>query len=205
MLDGLKQWLVGWADSPAGPAMLALLTAAEAIIFPIPPDPLLIALALRNPSMALLLAGLTTVASVAGGVAGHWLGIRFGTPLLRRFPRRHVERVEVLFRRYGFWAVAIAALTPLPFKLFTISAGAFGIPRTPFVLASIAGRGFRFFLIGGLIFLWGDRFGRLLEERLELVTVAVGVMVVAAIVLAVLWERRSRRPSPPRAEDPGTG
>ena len=143
--------------------MLGLLTAAEAIFFPIPPDPLLIALALRNPSTALLLAGLTTVASVAGGVVGHWLGLRFGRPLLHRFPGRQVDRVEALFRRDGFWAVAIAAFTPLPFKLFTISAGIFGIPRTPFVLASIAGRGLRFFIIGGLIFLWGDRFQRVLE------------------------------------------
>ena len=151
MLDQLREWLVDWADSPAGPVMLAVLTAAEAITFPLPPDPLLIALALRHPESALLLAGLTTAASVAGGVVGHWLGLRFGRPLLRHLPSRHVERVEALFQRHGFWAVVLAGLTPLPYKVFTISAGVFGIgiPRLPFVLASIVGRGARFFTLRG--------------------------------------------------------
>lgn len=113
--------------------------------------------------------------------------------------------MEAIFRRYGFWAVAIAAFTPLPFKLFTVSAGIFDIPRTPFILASIAGRGLRFFIIGGLIFLWGDRFLLLFEERFALVTVAMGAMVVATTVVAVLWGRRSGRPAVSQAEDPGAG
>ena len=141
MLDSLREWLVDWADSPAGPVMLAVLTAAEAITFPIPPDPLLIALALRHPESALLLAALTTAASVAGGLVGHWLGLRFGRPLLRRFHSKQLDRVEAMFVRNGFWAIFLAGLTPLPYKIFTISAGVFGIPRMPFLLASIVGRG----------------------------------------------------------------
>ena len=196
MLDSLREWLVEWADSPAGPAMLALLTAAEAIIFPIPPDPLLIALALRHPESALLLAALTTAASVAGGLVGHWLGLRFGRPLLRRLHSKQIDRVEALFVRNGFWAILLAGLTPLPYKLFTISAGVFGIPRVPFVLASIVGRGLRFFLLGALIFLWGERFQRFLDERLDVVMIAMGVLLVMGLAAWGLWaRRRGRRPA----------
>ena len=193
MLDQLREWLVDWADSPAGPAMLAVLTAAEAITFPLPPDPLLIALALRHPESALLLAALTTTASVAGGVVGHWLGLRFGRPLLRHLPSRHVERVEALFQRHSFWAIVMAGLTPLPYKVFTISAGVFGIPRLPFVLASIVGRGARFFTLGLLVFFWGDRFQRFLDERFEAVMAATGAMLVIALIAWALWSRHSHR------------
>ena len=193
MLDQLREWLVDWADSPAGPVMLAVLTAAEAITFPLPPDPLLIALALRHPESALLLAGLTTAASVAGGVVGHWLGLRFGRPLLRHLPSRHVERVEALFQRHGLWAVVLAGLTPLPYKVFTISAGVFGIPRLPFVLASIVGRGARFFTLGLLVFFWGDRFQRFLDERFDAVMATMGATLIVALVAWALWSRYSRR------------
>lgn len=193
MLEQLREWLVGWADSPAGPAMLAVLTAAEAITFPLPPDPLLIALALRHPESALLLAGLTTAASVAGGVVGHWLGLRFGRPLLHRLPSHHVERVEALFQRHSFWAIVLAGLTPLPYKVFTISAGVFGIPRLPFVLASIVGRGARFFTLGLLVFFWGDRFQRFLDESFDAVMAAMGAVLVIALVAWALWSRYGHR------------
>lgn len=193
MLDQLQDWLVSWADSPAGPAMLALLSAAEAMIFPLPPDPLLIALALRNPDAALPLAALTTVASVSGGVVGHWLGLRFGRPLLRRFNSRQVERVEALFVRHGFWAVFLAGLTPLPYKLFTISAGAFGIARLPFILASVIGRGLRFFLVATLVLIWGEDVQDFLNERFDLALAALGAMLLAALAAWALWTRRGRR------------
>jgi membrane protein YqaA with SNARE-associated domain len=193
MLGKLRDWLIGWADSPAGPAMLGVLTAAEAIAFPIPPDPLLIALALRNPSDALLLAGLTTAASVLGGLVGHWLGLRFGRPLLNRLHSRQVERVEGMFRRHGFLAIVVAGLTPIPYKVFTISAGVFGISRTPFVLASIVGRGMRFFAFGGLIFVWGDRFQEFPTARLDLLMAVAGAGLILALVAWAAWTRFTRR------------
>ena len=187
MLGDLRAWLTNWADSPAGPAALGVITASEAIFFPIPPDPLLIALALRNPSSALWLAALTTATSVAGGVVGHWLGLRLGRPLLQRFKINHVDRVERLFRRHGFWAVVIAGFTPLPFKLFTISAGVLAVPRTPFILASIVGRGLRFFIIGILIFFWGERVERFLDGRFELVMIVMAALLLGAIGAWVAW------------------
>ena len=190
VLHDLKRWLVAWADSPAGPAALAVLTASESIFFPLPPDPLLIALALRNPDAALLLALLTTLASVAGGVVGHWLGGRFGRPLLRRLHSEKVERVEAMFVRYGFWAIVIAGLTPIPYKVFTISAGVFAVPRTQFVLASLLGRGLRFGTFGVLIFVWGDRFEAFFEEQFDLVVIGLAVGLVVGLAGWLVWTRR---------------
>ena len=193
MLDALREWLVNWADSPAGPAMLGVLSAAEAIFFPIPPDPLLIALALRNPQDALLLATLTTGASVGGGVVGHFLGLRVGRPILQRFKANQVERVETLFVRHGFFAIVLASLTPLPYKIFAIAAGAFGIARSIFVFASVVGRGLRFFTIAILIFFWGERFSEFLDERFDLVVASIGVLSAVAFGAWLLWSRRTRR------------
>ena len=194
MLHDLRDWLVDWADSPAGPIVLALLTASESIFFPLPTDPLLIALALRNQDAALLLAALTIAASVLGGVVGHWLGRRFGRPLLARLHSGRVERVEGMFQRWGFWAVAIAGLTPIPYKVFTIAAGAFDIPRTQFVLASIVGRGVRFGTYGVLIFFWGDRFEEFFEERFDLVISVLAVGFVLSLLAWLAWRwQRSRR------------
>ncbi len=192
MLDDLRQWLVDWADSPAGPAALAIIAAAESVVFPLPPDPLLIALALRNPDAALFLAALTTAASVAGGLVGHWLGRRFGRPLLLRLHRGRVERVESMFQRHGFWAVAIAGLTPIPYKVFTISAGVFDVPRLQFVLASILGRGLRFGTYGVLIFFWGDRVEEFLDERFDLIASVLVVGLVAGTIGWLLWLRWKR-------------
>ncbi len=192
MLHDLREWLVAWADSPAGPIALALITAAEAIFFPIPPDPLLIALALRNPDAALVLAGLTTVASTAGGLVGHWLGVRLGRPVLQRFGGGNVGRAEAMFARYGFWTVVVAGLTPIPYKVFTITAGVLGLPRLQFVVASLVGRGLRFGAFGVAIFLWGDRLQAFLDEQFDIVVLALtgGLVVVAAGWL--LWSRLRR-------------
>ena len=206
VLHDLKNWLIDWADSPTGPVVLAVLTASESVFFPIPPDPLLIALALRNPDRALLLALLTTVASVAGGVVGHWLGGRFGRPLLRRFHADTVARVEAMFLRYGFWAIVIAGLTPIPYKVFTVSAGVFAVPRSQFVLASVLGRGLRFGTFGMLIFVWGDRFEAFFEEQFDLVVIVLSVGFAAGLAGWFGWTRwRGGRARAARARLPYDG
>ena len=204
MLDALHDWLTAWADGPAGPAALGVLSASEAVFFPLPPDPLLIALALAHPERALLYGALTTATSVAGGLVGHWIGLRFGRPVLQRYQRPGIERVEQLFRSYGLWAVVIAGFTPLPFKLFTVSSGVFGMARVPFLLASAAGRAARFMLISLLIFIWGDRFRAFLDDRFELVMSATGVLVVALLAAWIVRTQR-RATSDRRAEAPGDG
>jgi membrane protein YqaA with SNARE-associated domain len=196
VIHDIREWLVEWADSPAGPIALAALTTSESIFFPIPTDPLLIALALRNPDAALLLAALTIATSVIGGVIGHWLGLRFGRPLLARLHNKHIERIEEMFHDWGFWAIAIAGLTPIPYKVFTIGAGVFDIPRTQFIVASIVGRGIRFGTYGVLIFLWGDRFREFIEQRFHFMISAVAIGVIIALIICVAWRlQRSHKPT----------
>ncbi len=193
LLRELSDWTTGFAESDWSVPILAAASFAEAIFFPIPPDPLLLAIAIPQPQAALWLAALVTVSSVAGAVVGHWLGRRFGRPLLYRFASgKNVEAVEKLFRKYGAWAVLIAAFTPIPYKVFAISAGILDMNRRTFIFASIIGRGARFFIIGGLVFVYGEEIEDFIDNNFELVTAAsAGALVVAVAVAAIIvrWRR----------------
>ena len=143
-----------------GPFALALLSFTEAIVQPIPPDVMFLPMAYdeRNSvNMLLWLWFIVTFASVLGAMVGHALGKRFGTKLLDRFGKpHHRERLEYLFERYGTWGMFIAAVSPLPYKVFGWIAGASDMKMRPFVIAGIFGRGLRFGLEAILIYLYGD-------------------------------------------------
>lgn len=197
----LSHWMVGFADSEWAMAVLAVTAFTESIFFPLPPDPLLIGMSFVHPRLALLFAAITTVASVAGAVAGRWLGVRYGRPILDRFVSADkVDRVEGLFNRYGVWAIVIAALTPIPYKVFALSAGMLNMPLTPFVIASVIGRGARMFLIGALIFLFGEAIQDFLERRFELVMIAAGIGTVVCVSLFMLFVRTRRAKSAAEVE-----
>ncbi|MBI4545297.1 MAG: DedA family protein [Gemmatimonadetes bacterium] len=173
-LRRLYDWVLSWAETPYGGVALGVLAFAESSFFPIPPDPLLIALALGAPRRALLFAGLCTGASVLGGVAGY--GIGWGLwALVGEFFFRYVpsvtpgafEGVRSLYDQWDFWAVFIAGFTPIPYKVFTLSAGVFHISLPAFLLASIAGRGARFFLVAGLIFAFGPGIRGFIDRYFE--------------------------------------
>ena len=195
LLRDLSDWTTGFAESDWSALILAAASFAESIFFPIPPDPLLLAIAIPQPHAALWLAALVTASSVAGAVVGHWLGHRFGRPLLYRFASgKKVEAVENLFRKYGAWAVLIAAFTPIPYKVFAISAGVLDMNLRTFIFASIIGRGARFFILGGLIFVYGEEIERFIDTNFELVTGAsAGALVVAVAVAAIIVRRRRTR------------
>ena len=195
LLRDLSDWTTGFAESDWSALILAAASFAESIFFPIPPDPLLLAIAIPQPHAALWLAALVTASSVAGAVVGHWLGHRFGRPLLYRFASgKKVEAVEKLFRKYGAWAVLIAAFTPIPYKVFAISAGVLDMNLRTFIFASIIGRGARFFILGGLIFVYGEEIERFIDTNFEPVTGAsAGALVVAVTVAAIIVRRRRTR------------
>ena len=197
LLRELSDWTAGFAESDWSALILAVAAFTESIFFPVPPDPLLIAIAIPQPHAALWLAALVTASSVAGAVVGHWLGLRFGRPLLYRFAsRKKIEAVEALFQKYGAWAVLVAAFTPIPYKVFAISAGILDLNRRTFILASIVGRGARFFIIGGLIFAYGEQIEEFIDTNFELVTVATtAAVVVAAVIAAIVLQRRRVRDS----------
>ena len=189
----LYDWVLGWAGTPHGAWALAVLALAESSIFPIPPDPLLLALCLGAPSSSLRLAGLTTAASVAGGMIGYGIGAG-AWHLLDHFFLAYVPgvspesfaRVQELYGRYDFRVIFLAGLTPLPYKVFTLSAGVFAIDFPVFVLASCISRGLRFFLLGGLVQRWGPALRDVIDRHFNAFTWIFGILLVAGFAVVAL-------------------
>lgn len=163
---------------------LLVLAFAESSFFPIPPDLLLIPLCLSSPAKALLYALLCTLASVTGGYLGYVLGKVIGQPLLYRFASgRTVEKVESMFTRYGAWAMFLAGLTPIPYKVFTISAGIFAMRVPSFMLASLLGRGLRFFTEAILIMTIGEQAVSFIGNNFEWLTMFMALLVICCYVM----------------------
>jgi len=187
-LRRLYDWVLGWADSPYSAWALLAIAFAESSFFPIPPDILLIALAVAIPARAFRFAMITAVGSVSGGCFGYLIGHEFfsivGEPIIRFYSAEaHYERISDLYQRYDAFAVAVAGLTPIPYKVATITAGFFDVSFTPFLLASAASRSLRFFLIGGLIWKFGPQVRALIERNFEILSIIALVMLVGGFVL----------------------
>ena len=180
-----------------GPFALALLSFTEAIIQPIPPDVMFLPMAYderNNTAMLLWLWFIVTFASVLGAVIGHALGKRFGTKLLDRFGKpQHRERLEYLFERYGTWGMFIAAVSPLPYKVFGWIAGASDMKLRPFVIAGVFGRGLRFGIEAVLIYLYGDAAMDAVVWLLDH-EILMAVLLLA-ILAAVAWWFNKKNPS----------
>ena len=193
LLRSLSHWVEGFADTQWAVAILIINSFTEAIFNPIPVDPLLIGMSVLNPKSALLFAALATLASVAGALVGHWIGLRLGRPIVLKFiSAKKVDKVEALFHKYGSWAVLVAAFTPIPYKVFAVTAGVLELPRRPFIVVSLIGRGARFFLLGGLIFFFGQSIQEFIGRRFELLTLLFAIfLVITAIVgfLVIKWHR----------------
>lgn len=179
MFQDLYQWMVSWSESPYADPALFVLAFAESSVFPVPPDVLLVALTLGNPSWGLYYAGITTVGSVLGGTLGYLVGWWGGKPLLLWLVGQdRVSRVHDAFERYEGRMILIAGLTPVPYKVFTIGAGAFYVNFRVFVVASLVSRGARFFLVAGTLQLLGPWVKDILEQYFNLFTVVLAACVV---------------------------
>lgn len=185
-------WTLGWADHPRAHVALFCIAMIEASVFPIPPDVLLIALALGRPDMGLRLALISTAGSTVGAIIGFGIGMLLfhsvAEPLLHFYGAMgQFEHVQSLFLSYGLWVVLVAGFSPIPFKVVTIAAGAFGLPMGGFLAAVVASRGTRFFLEGGLLMWGGVRLRALVERYFEILTVAVVLLVIFGFVLLWWW------------------
>ncbi len=195
LLHDMSERVVGFAGSDWAVLALCIESFTEAIFFPVPPDPLLVGIAVIQPHLAILLGVLVTVSSVAGAVVGHWIGRRFGRPLLYRLvSRQKVDLADRILRRYGVGAILIAAFTPIPYKVFAISAGALNMDSRAFILASLVGRGVRFISLGALVFFFGESIQVFITENFEVLTMLLALTVlVAAVGWSLVHSRRRAR------------
>ena len=176
-----------WAAHRHAGYYLGGLSFAESSFFPIPPDVMLAPMTLAKPHKGIGYALLTTIASVLGGLFGYLVGYfayELVEPVIIRFG--YLERFQMAqqwFEEWGFWIVLIAGFSPIPYKVFTIAAGTLSLFLPVFLLASLIGRGSRFFLVAGLIIWGGERFERQLRQYVEW----LGWFMVALIIAAVIY------------------
>lgn len=187
MLQRLYHRILALSGSPAAPWWLAAISFAESSFFPIPPDALLIPMALARPRRAWRLALICTLASVAGGALGYYIGYalfgQLALPLLRAY---HYEGAFAAFQQryaeYGLWVILIKGLTPIPYKIVTIASGAAHFDFGVFMAASLATRGARFFLIAALLRWFGEPVRDFIERRLTMVTTLAAAGLVGGFL-----------------------
>lgn len=193
MLKRLYDWLLSWAETPYGGIVLFVWALAESSFFPIPPDAFLIAMVLGARARAFSFAALASVASVIGGVAGYLIGYylwwsgegvfsgiaQFFFDHVPGFTVAQFTRVQGMYDAYGFWVVFTAGFTPVPYKVITISAGAFDISFAVFAVASAISRSARFFLVAWLLWKYGEPVRDFIDRRFNWLSIAFAVLLVA--------------------------
>jgi membrane protein YqaA with SNARE-associated domain len=184
----LYDWVLSWAESPYGSAALFVLAFVEASVFIVPPDVLLIALCIGRPRRGLHFAVLCTVGSVLGGSFGYLIGYQLydliGRPIIEFYNATAAfQRVGELYRANLVLALGTAGFTPIPYKVFTIAAGAFAVPFVPFLIVSTVSRGARFFLVAGLIRIFGPQIRHFIDRYFNILSVVFVVALVAGFIL----------------------
>lgn len=168
--------------------VLMMVAFTESIFFPIPQDLLLIPMGLSRPHKVFRLATLCLVASVLGGVVGYFIGLFFmeliGMAIINFYGLSEKYLIiQQWYDKYDAWAVAVAGISPVPYKVCTLTAGAFRINFAVFVIASVLSRGLRFYLIAAFIYWQGERARVFLEKRFDLVVSITLVLVILGFVL----------------------
>jgi membrane protein YqaA with SNARE-associated domain len=176
-----------WSRHPHAPAYLAGLSFAESSFFPIPPDVMLAPMSMASPRQAWFFAALTTLASVVGGVLGYLIGL-YAFDLIQPWLQdwgywEGYLKTKAWFVEWGFWAIFLAGFSPIPYKIFTITAGVIGMAFLPFVVASVIGRGARFFLVAALM-AWG---GEPMEKLLHRYVDRLGWMLVIVFLVLIIY------------------
>lgn len=188
MLRKMYDWVFEQARKPYATKALAAVSFAESSFFPIPPDVMLAPMVLSKPEKAYYFAFVCTVASVLGGLLGYAIGFflePFGMWLLATLGKSDAfETSKALFQQHGAWIILIKGLTPIPYKLITISAGIFAFNLPLFILLSVITRAGRFFLVAFVLKTWGPAMLEVIEKRLALWTV-IGLAVLAAGFVAL--------------------
>ncbi len=188
LLRRLYEWVLSWAEHRSALWALFGLSFAEASFFPVPPDVLLMAMAIGKPRRALRFALVCLAGSLLGGLFGYLLGYHFyaliGKPIIGLYSAGdQYEKVRELFKTWNAVAVAVAGFTPIPFKVFTIAAGAFRVNLLTFFLAAAASRSARFFLVAGLIYYFGPAVKEKIDRYFNQLTVLFMILLVGGFLV----------------------
>ena len=187
MMRSTYDWMMRMASDRRAPHALFWVSFAESSFFPIPPDVMLIPMVLAQRSKAWAYALLATISSVIGGIAGYAIGYFFmdtvGQRILEIYGKAEgFETFKQLFNDWGVWILIIKGMTPIPYKVLTITAGVTHMSFLPFVAASIVARAMRFFVVAALLYWFGPPIRQFIEQRLTLVTTAGVVLLVGGFV-----------------------
>lgn len=190
MIRRLYDWVLSWADTPYGTPALAVLAFAEASFFPIPPDVLQMALSVSKPKRSFYYATVATIFSVLGAFLGYYIGFALwesmGETLMACVPgldQELIDKVRVRYNENAFLAIAGAAFTPIPYKIFTIAAGLSNVSLWILLIASIIGRGARFYLMAGLVRMFGPGVKELIERYFGIATLLMFVLLVGGFLV----------------------
>jgi len=187
MLRALYAWTIQWAATPVAAQALFWIALAEASVFPVPPDVLLMPMVVAAPKRWWRIAAICTAGSVLGALVGYGIGWGFyesvGQWIVRTYHlQEHVETVRRAYEQNAFLTIFAAAFTPIPFKVITVAAGLFRIPLAVLVIAAIVGRAMRFFLVAALLRACGERLASWIEKYFDWLALLFVVLLVGGFV-----------------------
>jgi membrane protein YqaA with SNARE-associated domain len=183
IVSGLIEWTKATFE-PFGAWGLFVLAFIESSFFPIPPDLLVIVLTLANSDLWLFYAFVSALGSVLGAMFGYYIGLKGGLPLLKRlFSEEKISKVHNYFQKYEAWAIFIAGFTPIPFKVFTISAGVFYVDFKKFIIASAVSRFARFFIVALMLRIYGEVMVGFIDKYFNIITIISTVILVVGYYL----------------------
>ncbi|MCP4147207.1 MAG: DedA family protein [bacterium] len=192
----IYDWVLGWAEKPSAQLALFLLAFAESSFFPVPPDVLLIPLVLGFRKKWFRLALMVTIGSTLGGAFGYYIGhflwwdgaaysgiAQFFFEHVPGFTAEKFLAVQGKYELYGFWIVFTAGFTPIPYKIFTISSGAFNLNFITFMIASVISRGARFFLVSFLIYKFGEPIRKFIDKYFNWLALIFTILLIAGFII----------------------
>ena len=184
----LYNWTLNKSSQKGAPFFLGLVSFIESSFFPIPPDIILIPMVLAKRTKAFLFAFICTISSIAGGALGYLIGLilfnSIGIVLVEFYHMEDsIESFRNLYNAYGAWIVIIAGFTPFPFKVITIASGLFQLNFFIFIICSLLSRGARFYLVAGLIFLFGESIKNFIDKYFNFLTVLFFILLIGGILI----------------------
>ena len=183
----LYNWTLDQSSKKYAPRFLAFISFVESSFFPIPPDIILIPMIIAKRTKAFLYAFVCTISSVFGGLFGYLIGYALfnsiGIILVNFYGMtEYIENLNEYYNNYGIWFVLIAGFTPLPFKIITIASGLFQLNLIIFILCSLVARGGRFYLIAGLLYLFGEAIKKFIDRYFNFLTVLFFILLIGSIL-----------------------